>query len=162
MSRIVYFIVAYAFWLLLTLSLDGQHLVTGVIVCGLTAMIFGRISIAGVKKLLQPQRYFWMVVYVVVLLWECLKANLDVAYRVLHPAMPIRPGIVKVRTSLKTDIARTCLANSITMTPGTLTVDMNGEGELYIHWINVKEGNAGLATEMIVERFQRILKRVFE
>jgi multicomponent Na+:H+ antiporter subunit E len=67
-----------------------------------------------------------------------------------------------VRTSLKTDVAKTCLANSITMTPGTLTVDMNGEGELYIHWINVRDERVERATEIIVERFERILKRVFE
>jgi len=162
MSRIVYFIIAYAFWLLLTLSVDWQHLVTGAVVCGLTTMIFGKISISRARKLFQPQRYFWMVLYVLVLLWECLKANFDVAYRVLHPAMPIRPGIVKARSSLKTDVARTCLANSITMTPGTLTVDMNGEGDLYIHWINVKDDDAQHATQMIVKRFERILTRVFE
>lgn len=162
MARIAYFIVTFGFWLLLTLSLGWQHLVTGVVVCGLTAIVFGKISISRPRKLFQPQRYFWMIVYVVFLLWECLKANFDVAYRVLHPAMPIRPGIVKVRTSLKTDVARTCLANSITMTPGTLTVDMNEDGELYIHWINVKDDNVGRAREMIVKRFERILKRVFE
>lgn len=162
MSRIAYFIITFAFWLLLTFSLDWEHLVTGVVVCGLTAIVFGKISISRPRKLFQPQRYFWMVIYAFFLLWECVKANFDVAYRVLHPAMPIRPGIVKARTSLKTDVARTCLANSITMTPGTLTVDMNADGELYIHWINVKDDSAGHAKQMIVKRFERILKRVFE
>jgi multicomponent Na+:H+ antiporter subunit E len=162
MSRIAYFVIAYALWLLLTLSGDWQHLAIGAVACGLVAAVFGKISIARPRKLFQPQRYFWMVVYIVVLLWECFKANFDVAYRVLHPAMPIRPGIVKARTSLQTDVARTCLANSITMTPGTLTVDLNGEGEIYIHWINVKDGNSGSAAQRIVERFETILKRVFE
>ncbi len=162
MSRAVYFIVALVFWLLLSFSLDWEHLLSGVVVCGLTAMIFGKMSFTQGRKLLQPPRYFWMVVYIVVLLWECIKANFDVAYRVLHPAMPIRPGIIKARTSLKTEVARTCLANSITMTPGTLTVDMNGDGELFIHWINVKGDSVEGATEMIVRRFERILKRVFE
>ena len=162
MTRIAYFIVAYAFWLLLTLSLHWDSLMIGGVVCALTAVMFGRMAIAVPGKLFQPHRYFWLVIYVGVLLWECVKANFDVAYRVLHPAMPIRPGIVKVPTSLKTEVARTCLANSITMTPGTLTVDMNGEGDLYIHWINVKDDRAGHAAEKIVERFERILKRVFE
>jgi multicomponent Na+:H+ antiporter subunit E len=162
MARIVYFIIGYAFWLLLTFSLDWQHLVAGVVVSGLTAMVFGKISIVRGSKFLQPQRYFWMLIYVLVLLWECLKANVDVAYRVLHPAMPIRPGIVRVQTSLKTDVARTCLANSITMTPGTLTVDIDGTGHLFIHWIHIKQNSTGRAKEMIVNRFERILKRVFE
>lgn len=162
MPQIVFFFMTYILWLLLTFSPDWQHLVAGVVVCGLTATLFGKVSIVSPCKLFHPQRYWWMLVYAVVLVWECVKANFDVAYRVLHPAMPIRPGIVKVPTSLKTDVARTCLANSITMTPGTLTVDMNGEGDLYIHWINVKDDRAGHAAEKIVERFEKILKRVFE
>jgi len=162
MSRIIYFVVAFALWVLLTLSLDWQHLAAGAVACALTAAVLGKTSLSNGRRLLHPRRYFWMVVYVIVLLWECLKANFDVAYRVLHPAMPIRPGIVKARTSLKTEIARTSLANSITMTPGTLTVDMTADGDLYIHWINVKDQRPERATEIIIERFERILKRIFE
>lgn len=162
MSRVIYFIIALAFWVLLTLPLDREHLIAGVVVCGITAMAFGKTRIIQPRKFLQPLRYGWAVVYVVVLLWECIKANFDVAYRVLHPAMPIHPGIVKTRTSLKTDIARACLANSVTMTPGTISVDMDGEGEFYIHWINVRTQDEGRAKEIIFERFEKILRRVFE
>jgi multicomponent Na+:H+ antiporter subunit E len=161
-AKIVYSIIAFAFWLLLTLSLDREHLVVGVVVCVLTALLFGRIAITQTRKLLQPQRYFWMVFYCFVLIWECIKANFDVAYRVLHPSMPIHPGIVKTRTSLKTDIGRTCLANSITMTPGTLSVDITDEGYLYIHWINVKTQDVEEASQKIVVVFEKILKRIFE
>ncbi len=161
MSRVLYFIVSYIFWLLMTLSLEWDRLAAGAVVCLLTTMIFGKTSIQK-HKLLQPQRYYWAAYYVFLLLWECLKANLDVAYRVLHPAMPIHPGIVKVRTSLKSDLARTSLANSITMTPGTLSVDITDEGELYIHWINVKTQDVEEASQKIVVVFEKILKRIFE
>jgi len=162
MSRVIYFVVAFAFWLLLTLSLEWDRLVAGAVVCLLTTMIFAKNPMVKKHKLLQPKRYFWMLYYVFLLLWECLKANLDVAYRVLHPAMPIHPGIVKVRTSLKSDLARTSLANSITMTPGTLSVDITDEGELYIHWINVKTQDVEEASQKIVVVFEKILKRIFE
>ncbi len=162
MAKIIYFFIAFAFWLLLTLSVDWEHLIVGAVVCILTVLIWGRVAITQTRKLLHPQRYFWMGIYIFVLVWECLKANFDVAYRVLHPAMPIRPGIVKTRTSLKTDIARTCLANSITMTPGTLSVDLNDTGELYIHWINVKAGGGEGGAQVIVNRFEWILRKVFE
>lgn len=162
MAKIVYFLIAFAFWLLLTLSVDWEHLIIGVAASVLAAAILGRIAVTQTQKLLQPQRYLWMVIYVLVLVWECLKANFDVAYRVLHPAMPIHPGIVKTRTSLKTDVARTCLANSITMTPGTLSVDLTDAGDLYIHWINVKQGEAREGAQAIVDRFERILRKVFE
>ena len=162
MSRIVYFITAYVFWLLLTLPVDREHLIGGVFASGVAAMVFGKTHVTHGRKFLQPHRYFWALVYVFVLFWECVKANLDVAYRVLHPAMPIRPGIIKTRTSLKTDLAKTCLANSITMTPGTISVDMNGEGELFIHWINVKDEDEDRAKEIIFGKFERILRRIFE
>lgn len=96
-------------------------------------------------------------------LWECLKANIDVARRVLNPNLPINPGIVKVKTSLKSDTGLTFLANSITLTPGTLCVDIDSEkGILYIHWIDVKTQDIDKATQIIVTKFENILKKIFE
>ncbi len=66
------------------------------------------------------------------------KANLDVAYRVITGK--IRPGIVKIDPKLKSDFGVTFLANSITLTPGTLSVDVDDENHLYVHWINIPEG----------------------
>ena len=95
--------------------------------------------------------------------WECFKANIDVAYRVIHPDMPINPGIVKVKTSLKSETGLTFLANSITLTPGTLTVDIDKEnGSLYVHWIDVKNKDVKGATEKIVKKFEKILTEIFE
>jgi multicomponent Na+:H+ antiporter subunit E len=92
-----------------------------------------------------------------------IKANFDVAYRVVHPKLPIKPGIVKVKTKLKSDTGLTFLANSITLTPGTMSVDIDKEnGYLYIHWINVKSTDIEKATEIIVSRFEKILEKIFE
>jgi multicomponent Na+:H+ antiporter subunit E len=90
-----------------------------------------------------------------------IKANFDVAYRVLHPRLPINPGLVKIKTGLKSEVSKTFLANSITLTPGTMTVDIKGD-ELYIHWIDVKEREVAKATEAIAGKFEKILERVFE
>lgn len=90
-------------------------------------------------------------------------ANIDVAYRVLHPNLPINPGIVKVKTKLKSDVGLTFLANTITLTPGTMTVDVDKEkGLLYIHWINVKGKDVEAATKQIVEKFEHTLIKIFE
>ena len=89
------------------------------------------------------------------------KANFDVAYRVLHPKMPISPGIVKVKTGLKSEMARTFLANSITLTPGTMTVDIKDD-HLYIHWINVRHTEVEDASKDIVSRFEPLLKKIFD
>jgi multicomponent Na+:H+ antiporter subunit E len=96
-------------------------------------------------------------------MWECLKANIDVALRVLNPTLPINPGIVKVKTTLKSDTGLTFLANSITLTPGTLCVDIDPEeGALYIHWIDVQSQDIDVATQKIVTKFENVLKKIFE
>ena len=102
-----------------------------------------------------------LLILVAVFIAFVVRANFDVAYRVLNIYMPIRPGIVKVRTALKTDMARTFLANSITLTPGTLSVDMIDD-HLYVHWINITSEDPEKETEIIVRRFEKLLERVFE
>ncbi len=75
--------------------------------------------------------------------------------------MPIRPGIVKVRTTLKSDLGKMLLANSITMTPGTITVDIIGE-YLYIHWIYVRSEDPEIYTGMITGAFEKYIKKIVE
>ncbi len=76
--------------------------------------------------------------------------------------MPIRPGIVKIRTALATAPAITLLANSITLTPGTLTVNALEDGTLYVHWICVRDESVEEATERIARRLEWFVKRIME
>lgn len=162
-SRIITFLISFILWLLLSFSFDWQHLLMGIIVALLAAYLIGDMFTDSPYKWFEPKRYLWFFVYVFVFAWECIKANIDVAIRVLHPRLPINPGIVKVKTILKTETALTLLANFITLTPGTLSVDVNKEkGHLYIHWIDVKDQDVQKASSLIVSRFERILKEVFE
>ncbi len=89
-----------------------------------------------------------------------IKANFDVAYRVIHPRMPIKPGIVMINTDLTSDTGKMALANSITLTPGTLTMDVRGN-RLLIHWINVKDAETEGATKLIGAKFERFLRVIF-
>jgi multicomponent Na+:H+ antiporter subunit E len=162
-SRIVLFFVVFAVWLLLSCGFDWPHLAVGAVVALGVALLTGDMFITRPHMLKNPARYFWFALYVPMFVWECLKANLDVAFRVIHPGLPIRPGIVKVNTRLKSDTGLTFLANSITLTPGTLAVDIDKDkGVLYIHWINVKDTGSEKATQMIVAKFERILEKIFE
>ena len=161
--KIVLFILGFVAWALLNWVPDWQHLLAGVFVSALVVFLTGDFFIKRTRLFSHPGRYLWFLYYVPIFAWECFKANIDVAYRVIHPDLPIHPGIVKVRTTLTSDMALTFLANSITLTPGTLTVDIDKEnGHLYIHWIEVKDKDTDKATKLIVERFERILKRIFE
>lgn len=90
------------------------------------------------NKALDPRRWICFMFYLFgPFLFQLAKANLDVAYRVITGR--INPGIVKVKTGLKSDLATVTLANSITLTPGTLTVDLNKKNDLYVHCLNVPE-----------------------
>lgn len=154
-------LLAYVVWLLLVLPRTAEELAVGLLFSLLIGAFVGEVYPERVELLLSPKRLFWLLCYLPVFLYYCLKANLDVAYRVLHVDVPIRPGIIKVRTSLQTDLAKTFLANSITLTPGTLTVDVDGQ-DLYVHWINVTTDDPQEQTEEILQRFEGYLKRIFE
>ena len=161
MRYLFHILILFGFWLLFTDDLSIANVVVGAIMAIISVIILGRYFVEPTNKLLDPKRYFWFVAYVFVFSWECLKANLDVAYRVLHPDLPIRPGIVKVKTNLKTDLGRTTLANSITMTPGTITVDII-QDYIYVHWIYVRSTDPEKYAEQISGRFEKYITRIFE
>lgn len=162
-SKLVLFIVGFIVWSFLTWPLDFQHLIVGLMVAAFVAFITGDLFSRRPHHFGHITRYIWFCYYIPMFLWQCLKANIDVALRVLNPKLPINPGIVKVKTTLRSDTGLTFLANSITLTPGTLCVDIDAEkGILYIHWIDVKTQDTDKATELIVRPFEKILKKIFE
>lgn len=161
MRYITVFILALIFWLLLTFRFTLSDIIVGSIAAFLCSALFARYYFHNVSKFLQPHRYLWFIIYLFFFIIACIKANFDVAYRVLHPAMPIRPGIVKVKTTLKSEFARTLLANSITMTPGTITVDIIDD-DFYIHWIYVKSDDPALYPVLITGKFEKYIKRFAE
>lgn len=112
------------------------------------------------EPILSPKKIIFAVYYVFFLFFEIIKSNLDVARRVIMPVIPINPGIVKVKTKLKSPMGRLLLSSSITLTPGTLTVDIDGD-TLYIHWIDVKDKEESGATEKIVSNFEKYLEVIF-
>ena len=173
MRRLIYFVLAFIVWVVGTWPfvdgrIDLQVIVAGVIASLFVAILFHEILPKEHLIFISPVRMFWALVYLPVFFYYVIKANLDVVYRTLHPKMPIKPGIVKIKTKLKTESGITALANSITLTPGTLTVDLTEGGDpasretfLYIHWINVKSDDVEQATEFIARRFEWFLKRIF-
>jgi multicomponent Na+:H+ antiporter subunit E len=168
MRQIILFIFAFVVWNLLVYPFDSMGNIqlrdpaTGVVVALVVALVMKEMTREKFSRWINPIRIFWAVCYLFILLWNISRANFDVAYRVLHPAMPIKPGVVKVKTSLKSATAITVLANSITLTPGTHTVEAKEDGTLYVHWIYVKTTDVDEATKLIVGRFEPYLKRIFE
>ena len=147
-------------WLALTSSVSAPEVIAGCAVSLVVAILGARIYSRLGLPALTLKRVLFSIVYVGVLFSEIIRANIDVAYRVLHPRLPISPGIVVIKTSLKSDIARLILANSITLTPGTFTLDVVGD-KLLIHWIDVKAKDIEGATGLVGARFEKYLKPIF-
>ena len=167
MRRLIYFVLAFVIWILLTWPFVDSKIDVQVVIAGLIASIFVSIIFHEILPkehhvFISPVRVFWFLVYLPVFFYYVMMANLDVVYRALHPKMPIKPGIVKIKTTLKTESGITALANSITLTPGTLTVDLTDDGYLYVHWINIKAEDVEHATKHIAHKFEWFLKKIFE
>jgi multicomponent Na+:H+ antiporter subunit E len=141
-----------------TLALDT--LIAGVVITAAIALAFA--SFARVYSVIRwsPKVIFYYLMYLGVFLIELTKANLNVMRLVFSPRIDIAPGIVEIKTSLKSPIGRLALANSITLTPGTLVVDIKGDS-LFIHWINVSATDPVAATEEISARFEKYLKVIY-
>ncbi|MDP2929496.1 MAG: Na+/H+ antiporter subunit E [Candidatus Omnitrophota bacterium] len=169
MLNLIYFILWFSVWSALRRPIGIQDLILGALVAlfvtfvtaDLAAELDGKRSRGrhGPVEILIKVAYF--LYYVIIFLWECVKANIDVAFRVLHPDLPIRPGTVKIRTALKSDAGLTFLANSLTLTPGNTTVDVDKlAGVLYVHRLYIKDERSELIPA--ARKFENILKRIFE
>ncbi len=159
-GRITLGAVLLAVWLLLTRPVNTPELVVGLIVAALIAVLPAPGAEVYEELPLTPKRIIFAIAYIGVFLAAMVRANLDVAFRVLHPRLPINPGIVRVRTRLKSRLGRLILANSITLTPGTITVDLDGE-DLFVHWLSVGSDDMAENTKIIVGGFEKYLEVIF-
>ncbi|WP_135830090.1 monovalent cation/H+ antiporter subunit E [Halorussus halobius] len=117
---------AFGFYLLVGGTLSTFDLATGAISALVVASLLWRISLSGFVNVRQlAGRLARLVLYAPFLLWEITKANVEIAYVVLHPSLPIDPEVVEFDAAVWSELPVTTLANSITLTPGTLTVDVS-------------------------------------
>ena len=134
------FAVLFTFWLILSGKFELKYLSFGVASAALVTFITQDLlepearqrkkKASSTASLLKPG---WRLFsYFVWLVYSIVEANLQVAYLVLHPKLPIEPGLLRFRTRLRSKVGHILLANSITLTPGTITVDLT-EGTYWVH-----------------------------
>ncbi len=170
-------IVCYIFWLLITgeivklftagTPVSAQILIAGAIISVLVSLFAARFFIhEKAFYLFNPIRLITLLFYsLVIFMWELTKANVDVALRALSIKPRVNPGIVKVETDLKSEYAQAMLANSITLTPGTITMDVaeeNGKTCYYIHWIDVAAEDVAEAGSSIKGTLEKWIRRIWE
>ena len=140
------FLVLFTVWLLWS-----GHYTTLLLTLGLFSCLFVLLSLRrmeAVDRETAPAEVGLRgLIYLPWLLWEIFRANLDVAGRIIRPRLPIRPQILRVRAGQRTDIGRVIYANSITLTPGTVTVGLDDD-ELTIHAICDKAADGLRSGEM--------------
>ena len=156
-------LMTFLVYIIFTGSVRFYDIFTGAIVAGVVGALVANITVTNPSKLANPKRFLWLIAYALRYFFvDEVRAHLDVMYRILHPKMPIRPGIVRVPYDVKTDYAITAVANSVTNTPGTVVVDIDeGKRLYYIHWINVKGVEVSITKE-IIRKFEFFASRVFD
>lgn len=122
----------FVFWIVLTGKLNWHHLLLGAVFALLVSAFSYYILEGRLDPHLNARVVVRFPVFALLLLIEIVKANWDVLKRMLAPSFPISPRIVSFESYLESNIAKTVLANSITLTPGTVTVDIQGS-RYFIH-----------------------------
>jgi len=161
MDSLKLFATLLVFWILLNGSVQPGSLAVGLAVAALIVVFFrDTLSVLSGHKLTLPA--LWAtILFVGYFLKELVKANLRMAAIVLDPRLPIDPAIVATRVRLTDPVARLLLANAITLTPGTLSVQYKGD-TLYVHWVVAKGTDTETATREIVAGFERYLEAMYD
>ncbi|NPA75433.1 MAG: Na+/H+ antiporter subunit E [Euryarchaeota archaeon] len=158
-------IVGFITWIALifspgiTMEAFMQEVFVGAVVALTVAGLTYRYLPGASMKYFHPRRLGYLMVYTFVFIWEMIKANIHMMIIVLSPKMPLKPGIVKITTDLSSPAAKLMLANSITLTPGTMTMEIK-DNTLYIHWVQVCD-DLSKAGDIIKGAFEKWLKGVF-
>lgn len=161
--RVVTFILLFALWCIFSGMFDAFHLALGVISCLIVTIISGDLIFKDNKITMEHIREgIRFIKYLPWLMYQILLANIHVAYLVLHPKMPIEPSVVYYKSKLKKDISKVVFANSIILTPGTITMDITEDNTYVVHCISQKVADdlfTGEMEERVAYVFNEDIKR---
>lgn len=160
MKYVATFLVLFASYLALA-GFELQELLLGAVVSVALTFILAKHVNFTLDYRFPVRLLVFVFVYVPLFVFQLILSNIDVAFRVLSPKIPLNPGFVKISTDLKGDFAKLTLANSITLTPGTLSVDIDGS-DIYIHTVDVKGKTPEENREIISSKFEKVLGVVFK
>ena len=147
-------------WFAANLSSAVEALATGAAISAVLAYIFTRGPGVWQGIRFSPTRLYHFIVYTGIFLVELVRANVNMMRYVYAPRIDIKPGIVRIKTKLKTPMGRLALANSIGLTPGSLVIDIDDDN-LFIHWLDVKTTDPEEATRAIAGPFEEHLGKAF-
>lgn len=153
MRLIFWTLLLFSMWMILTANLEVANIFLGTGLSLSVAFVYTKMFTHSKFEIINP---YWLGVYLLVLMKNIVISNLQIAKRTLSPNMNLAPAIVAVKTELKSDWKKLLLANSITLTPGTLTLDLKDD-TLYIHIIECKDDEN---REYITKEFEDIIAKI--
>jgi len=141
-SFVLTFLFSLITWLVLSGKFDRFHLTLGVVSCLIVAYTGGHLLLPPGRNIHLPGVWLRFLAYLPWLLWQVFLANLHVMYLVFHPRMKelIDPRIIRFKSRLKKDMSLMIFANSITLTPGTITLYVSIWGDYTVHLIDEQSG----------------------
>lgn len=146
------FILLFVVWIGLSNSLHYQELIVGGLISFIVSFYFTKDGDFDLFK--EIKKY---VKFTPLFIKDLILANIEVAKIVLNPKLPINPAIIKLETNLKNDFNKLLLANAITLTPGTITLEVD-KNDIYIHILNLKTKDKKVLQEEIINRYEIILE----
>jgi multicomponent Na+:H+ antiporter subunit E len=154
------FVVLYTIWILLV-TWTLQEFIVGAVVSVVLSFLISKYVTYKLDFLLPLRLLNFVLHYLPVFIFELIKANLDIAARVLRVEIPLNPGIVEVKTDIKSEYGKLTLANSITLTPGTLSLEQK-EDKVYVHCVDVVGDTKEEQAKNIAGKFEHILGGIFK
>lgn len=148
------FVLTYLVWIGFTASVAFSELAVGFVVALIVTVVITKYSRLNIGIDFPIRALKFVFGYLPVFIVAMVRANIDVAKRVLSPSLPINPAVVKVPVKLKGEISKLTLANSITLTPGTLSLELDDEG-IYVHWIDKRSDDPEKIKKAIVGSFEK-------
>jgi multicomponent Na+:H+ antiporter subunit E len=153
MSFVLTAIIMFAFWLLLSGEFTPILLGSGIVSSLLVAYISHDLLFGNARFGVLAGRFWRFLLYLPWLFKEIVVANFDLVYRTLHPKMPIDPEVRNFQADLNTDMGISMLANSITLTPGTVTMEAKSDGSFTVH--SLVRGSDAEDMERRIKRIER-------
>jgi len=147
-------------WIAISSSLALESVITGALIAAALAYMFARKFAIWRGIRFSPTRLYHFIIYTGVFVVELVRANINMMRYVYAPRLSVEPGVVKVKTNLKSPIGRLALANSISLTPGSLVLDI-GKDELLVHCLDMRAIDPKKVTETVLGPFEAHLEKAF-
>ena len=153
MRLLFWSILLFVLWMILTSNFQMANILVGMAVSFSIALLYVKLFTHKNFEFINP---VWLIVYLYVLLKNLIISNIQISKIILKSDMKLSPAIIAVKTNLESDWKKLLLANSVTLTPGTLTLEIK-DNTLFIHVIDYSEG---LNKENITKEFEDIIAKI--